>query len=450
MNRPTIPHEVVEGFLRLLAGDLSYRLPAKGPDGEPDESASFFNQMAVDLERLAAASRAHEERFGEFLELVSRVLIQVASGDLTVRIDRDHGGGQLDVLAFVVNSTIDELQFSRQKSQQLIAELRSSEARYRGVFESASVGIFQIEADGQIIVANQALSEMLGYQDAQDFARQITDFYGQVLADPTKREGLLRQLEQDDTIRGVEVLCRCKNGETIHASLGLHTIHDKEGALLFRQGTLEDISERRRLGVYSLDRWSWPLVVRSMGGLALSLEGQQVQFTGKVQKRPLQLLELLVIRGGRQVPEGWLADVLWPDAEGDAATCSLSTTIHRLRQLAKNKEVLLRRNSCLTLDRGRCWVDAWALEDELRGLSRLRNVDMLAAAAARIARLYGGPFMPQSSLGAAVSYRESLFSRTVDGLKGVVARLEAAGERDEASTVAATVDNLERSLESDA
>jgi len=41
----------------------------------------------------------------------------------------------------------------------------------------------------------------------------------------------------------------------------------------------------------------------------------------------------LIAMGGRQVPQTRLADLLWPDAEGDAAYRALITTLQRLRRL---------------------------------------------------------------------------------------------------------------------
>jgi hypothetical protein len=192
----------------------------------------------------------------------------------------------------------------------------------------------------------------------------------------------------------------------------------------------------------ALDNWPWPVVVRSMGGFELLRGGHQVQFSSKVPTKPLQLLELLVIRGGRQVPEDWLADALWPDAEGDAAIDSLSTTILRLRRLLEAKGLLLRQNRCLTLDRQRCRVDAWALEDELRALPTLEDVPSIITATDRVMSLYRGSFMPQSSLPATLGYRDRLLRRTLDSLDAAVQRVEAAGESRRASTISEKVRNL--------
>ena len=46
--------------------------------------------------------------------------------------------------------------------------LRSSEARYRGLFENVVDGVYIASRDGEIITVNPALVEMLGYDDVED------------------------------------------------------------------------------------------------------------------------------------------------------------------------------------------------------------------------------------------------------------------------------------------
>lgn len=198
-----------------------------------------------------------------------------------------------------------------------------------------------------------------------------------------------------------------------------------------------------------LDDWPWHVVVRTLGGLELTRNGRPMQFKGKIPRKPLQLLELLIIRGGKEVPEHWLADALWPDADGDAAIRTLATTITRLRQLLDVKDLLVRRNRCLTLDRRRCWVDAWLLEDELRALVRLteENLANIDAAVHRVTDLLRGWFMPQSTLVETLTYRERLLRRAMKALEGAAHRFEAASEPGRANEISATVRRLAEQIE---
>ena len=65
----------------------------------------------------------------------------------------------------------------------------------------------------------------------------------------------------------------------------------------------------------------------------VEVKGKQLEHSGKSQKKILELLETLVILGGRNVPSIQLTDILWPDVDGDLAKQSLETALHRLRKL---------------------------------------------------------------------------------------------------------------------
>ena len=54
------------------------------------------------------------------------------------------------------------------KRQQDEDKLRSSEARYRGLFENVVDGVYIASREGDLVTANPALVEMLGYESVDD------------------------------------------------------------------------------------------------------------------------------------------------------------------------------------------------------------------------------------------------------------------------------------------
>jgi hypothetical protein len=135
------------------------------------------------------------------------------------------------------------------------------------------------------------------------------------------------------------------------------------------------------------EAWPWPIRIYTFGRFAVVKAGESLRFTGKAQKKPLELLKALIAFGGRNVPEAKLQDALWPDAEGDAAAQALATTLFRLRKLVGDN-FIERREGRLTLNATSCWVDCWALE-------RLLNDDTndKAVRLEKIAKLYQGSFL---------------------------------------------------------
>jgi LuxR family transcriptional regulator, maltose regulon positive regulatory protein len=96
-----------------------------------------------------------------------------------------------------------------------------------------------------------------------------------------------------------------------------------------------------------------------------------------------------------------VADLLWPDADGDAAQQALSTTLHRLRQLLGRDDAIRRQAGRLRLGRKHIWLDVWAVDHLLAqaerdvGGSRVTDESWARSATLteRAVRLYGGDFL---------------------------------------------------------
>ena len=82
-----------------------------------------------------------------------------------------------------------------------------------------------------------------------------------------------------------------------------------------------------------LQHWPFPVRIYTLGRFSVLLDGKPLEFSGKAQRKPLELLMALVAFGGREVSERQLTEALWPDAEGDAAHQACAVALHRLRKL---------------------------------------------------------------------------------------------------------------------
>ena len=83
---------------------------------------------------------------------------------------------------------------------------------------------------------------------------------------------------------------------------------------------------------------------------------------GKAQRRPLDLLRMLIAYGGREVTEERITEALWPRIDGDSAHRSFTTTLHRLRKLLGEDLAVHFSEGKLSLDGRYVWVDTWAFE----------------------------------------------------------------------------------------
>jgi DNA-binding SARP family transcriptional activator len=194
-------------------------------------------------------------------------------------------------------------------------------------------------------------------------------------------------------------------------------------ALALETGTecsyVRDLIRRHRLAPESAatapEGWPWALTIRALGAFTIAREDEPLTFTGKVRQRPLQLLRALVALGGSDVPEERLTDLLWPEAEGDAADQAFTVTLHRLRALLAVEGALILQTRRLSLDPRRVWLDAWAFERLLVEAEHSERHGDRGAAVRLLERalaLYRGPFLGSEPGSAwATSTRERLRSR---------------------------------------
>jgi hypothetical protein len=148
------------------------------------------------------------------------------------------------------------------------------------------------------------------------------------------------------------------------------------------------------------EHWPWPVKVRVLDELRLVLDGSPYVHMKKAQQKPLELLEALVALGGEAIPQEKLADMLWPDADGDAAAGNFKTTLSRLRKLLGQHDYLVVRGSTLSLNREYCWTDLWRLHElasDIDAIARFAgdppSVETLKSLADRLQNAYSQPLL---------------------------------------------------------
>jgi ATP/maltotriose-dependent transcriptional regulator MalT/DNA-binding SARP family transcriptional activator len=206
---------------------------------------------------------------------------------------------------------------------------------------------------------------------------------------------------------------------------------------------IEPDAARRLIKIFRLkpretdtEAWPWPVRVYVLGRLEVVAGGAVLEFERKAPKKALALLKALIVLGPREVAEEPLVDALWPDEEGDAGHKALSVTVLRLRRLLGDNDLVRQQGGKLSIDRQRCWVDAWAFE------RRLVQPCVNAAATGeelreleRALSLYGGVLLPEDTDEPwTVPTRERLRAKFIHGLASLGKHLESWARHDEAIT----------------
>ena len=122
--------------------------------------------------------------------------------------------------------------------------LQESDERLRGLFENATVGIYRTTPTGQILVANPALVKMLGYKRLDELVQRNLEEQGFEPTNP--RQIFHERMAQDGEVKGLEGVWRKQDGSVIFVRESARAIQGKDNQILYYDGFVEDITERKR------------------------------------------------------------------------------------------------------------------------------------------------------------------------------------------------------------
>jgi adenylate cyclase len=215
-------------------------------------------------------------------------------------------------------------------------------------------------------------------------------------------------------------------------------------------------ASRRKVDAQPAATREWPVKIHTLGRFAVQIHGNALQFSRKTQKKPLDMLRVLVAHGGVRVEATAIIEQLWPGAEGDAGKMSFDSNLHRLRKLIGVDDVLLMSEGTLSLDMAKCWLDTIALDDVVTRIERSAHVSSGNAAEGpspfmkELLQLYAGHFLDTETQEAwAVAARDRLKAKFVRAVAVIGGSLENRREWEPAIALfsrALELDNLAEAL----
>ncbi|MEM9449394.1 MAG: PAS domain S-box protein [Cyanobacteria bacterium P01_E01_bin.6] len=230
--------DAVPGIVSWISADLKYlgvNRHLAGLFNLPPEA--FAGQDIGFLHTSQEFSTFVRELFNSSAKEASREI--TASVNATTRIflimaqKYDH-----EQAAFTVGIDITE---QRQAQEALV----QAETKYRTFFESVVEGIFQTTPDGYYENANPALAKIYGYDSVEELMVKLTSIQNQLYVDSGRRKDFIRTLEENDEVYGFESQVYRKDGSLIWISENARAVKDADGTLLYFEGTVEDITERK-------------------------------------------------------------------------------------------------------------------------------------------------------------------------------------------------------------
>lgn len=120
--------------------------------------------------------------------------------------------------------------------------LKKSEEKYHSLFEQSRDAIYITSRDGHFVDFNKATMEIFGYDSEEMKRLNVKDIY----LNPFERVKFKKEIEEKGYVRDFELKLRRRDGTKIDCVITASLWHGNDGKLMGYQGTIRDITEKRR------------------------------------------------------------------------------------------------------------------------------------------------------------------------------------------------------------
>jgi len=152
---------------------------------------------------------------------------------------------EIQVLAKTITSMVSDLHDAVEQRKEFEASLRRGEAKFRGLVESSSDWIWEVDCEGLYTFASSRVEEILGYRPEEMIGKSPFDFM------PPSEARRVRELFQQ-TARAKQPLAALENvnlhrdGRRVVLETNGVPITDDSGALIGYRGVDRDVTDRKR------------------------------------------------------------------------------------------------------------------------------------------------------------------------------------------------------------
>ncbi len=116
-------------------------------------------------------------------------------------------------------------------------ELKESGARFKSLYENSTIGIYRTTPEGEILLANPALLDIVGYDSFEELKSVDlnTDY---------DREKFIDEIEKYGIVKDFESKWKTNDGSYINIVESARAVRNGKGKTLYYEGSVEDVTER--------------------------------------------------------------------------------------------------------------------------------------------------------------------------------------------------------------
>jgi len=135
-------------------------------------------------------------------------------------------------------------ELERDAAKQKEEVLCRPDKQLRDIYNNLAMGIYRTTPDGRVLLANPAIVRMLGYSSFKKLVQCNLEKEG---FEPQYPRSMFKEkIEKDDYVNGLESVWVRRDGAAIVVIENARVVRDEHGKILYYEGTVEDITERKR------------------------------------------------------------------------------------------------------------------------------------------------------------------------------------------------------------
>ncbi|MEM9469876.1 MAG: PAS domain-containing sensor histidine kinase [Pseudomonadota bacterium] len=138
----------------------------------------------------------------------------------------------------------------RRRAERALSE---AERKYRTIVENAASGIYQVTPEGQFLSANPAYARILGYGSAESVLRDVKDAINEIYKNPDDHKKFLKDIASLNMPNSHEAQIKRKDETVIWINENIRPVFDDEQNLLYYEGSIEDIDQRKQAEIAMKD-----------------------------------------------------------------------------------------------------------------------------------------------------------------------------------------------------
>jgi PAS domain S-box-containing protein/putative nucleotidyltransferase with HDIG domain len=176
--------------------------------------------------------------------VIRELVVPILRSDKVVAVlgignkETDYNDRDLEMVNYLADSAWEFT--SRKLAEDQILE---SEIKYRSLFDNVPDGVYRTTPEGKFLTVNQEAVRMLGFASTDELMNTSADqFYN----NREDRKEFIKLMEELGEVHNLEVLFKNKDGRNMVLLENARAYRDENGKVLFYEGTLTDITERKR------------------------------------------------------------------------------------------------------------------------------------------------------------------------------------------------------------